>query len=375
MFPCAGLTPLTSPSSITVQHRCNRLQPRKPYMPTVYDVARLAGVSTATVSRVMRGSDLVRPVTRDRVLAVIEEGGFVPDASAQGLSRRRKEISGLVGLERSVNETDIERDGLLFVDLVVHAVEAVLRGTDTSLLLSFGPSGEQFHDRIRALSGKVDGLLVVEDALAPAQLRGLARRLPVVAIAASAAGAGLDVVRVDNPAGMRELATHLTGHHGYRRLGFGGRPRDAPDAVERLGAFSSAARAVAGCTVDVVPGGDFSEASGRTAARVLLGREAIPEAVACANDQMAIGVMRELQRSGIAVPGDVAVTGFDNILPGRGAEPALTTAGQPGRERGVRAAARLLERIEGSTEPARAEPLPTELVLRRSCGCPAEAKE
>jgi LacI family transcriptional regulator len=340
-------------------------------MPTVYDVARLAGVSTATVSRVMRGSDLVRPVTRDRVLAVIEEVGFVPDASARGLSRRRKEIIGLVGLERGVNETDIERDGLLFVDLMVHAVEAVLRGTDTSLLLSFGPSGEPFAGRIRALSGKVDGLLVVEDVLSPAQLRALARRLPVVAIAASPGETGWDVLRVDNPAGMRAMAGHLTGAHGYRRLGFVGGPPDAPDAVDRLGAFSSAAHSVPGCTVDVVPGGDFSEASGRTAARVLLGREAIPQAVACANDQMAIGVMRELQRSGIRVPEDVAVTGFDNVFPGRLVEPPLTTVGQPVRDLGVRAAARLLERIEGATEPPRAETLPTELVLRRSCGCPA----
>jgi LacI family transcriptional regulator len=340
-------------------------------MPTVYDVARLAGVSTATVSRVMRGSDLVRPVTRDRVLAVVEEVGFVPDASAQGLSRRRKEIIGLVGLERGVSETDMERDGLLFVDLVVHAVEAVLRGTDTSLLLSFGPRGEQFHQRIRALSGKVDGLLVVEDALSPAQLRALSRRLPVVAIAASPVQAGLDVLRVDNPGGMRAMAGHLTGVHGYRRLGFVGGPLDAPDAVQRLAAFSSAVHSVPGATMDVVPGGDFSEASGRTAARVLLGRESVPEAVACANDQMAIGVMRELQRSGIRVPADVAVTGFDNVFPSRVVEPPLTTVGQPVRDLAEQAAARLLERIEGSTEPPRAQILPTELVLRRSCGCPA----
>ncbi|HEY0719493.1 MAG TPA: LacI family DNA-binding transcriptional regulator [Streptosporangiaceae bacterium] len=344
-------------------------------MPTVYDVARLAGVSTATVSRVMRSSDLVRPVTRDRVLAVIEEVGFVPDASAQGLSRRRKDIIGLVGLERGVDESGIERDGLLFVDVVVHAVEAVLRGTGTSLLLSFGRAGEQFHHRIRALSGKVDGLLVVEEALAPAQLRALARRLPVVVIAAPAGEAALDVVRVDNPAGMRALATHLTTVHGYRRLGFVGGPRDAPDAMERLAAFATAVRGVPGGTVDVVPGGDFSEASGRTAARVLLGREAIPEAVACANDQMAIGVMRELQRSGLDVPGDVAVAGFDNIYPGRVVEPALTTVGQPVRELGVRAAARLMGRIEGSTEPPHAETLPTELVIRRSCGCPGRVRE
>jgi LacI family transcriptional regulator len=339
-------------------------------MPTGYDVARLAGVSTATVSRVMRGSDLVRRDTRERVLAVIDEVGFVPDASAQGLSRRRKEIIGLVALERGVTETDIERDGLLFVDQIVHAVEAVLRGTECSLLLSFGPSGEAFRSRIRALSGKVDGLLVIEDTMPPAQLRALARRLPVVAIAAGPGEGVLDAIRVDNAEGTRALAAHLVTAHGYRRLGFVGGPADAPDAVERLAAFGTAVRGHPQCTVDIVPGGDFSEASGRTAARVLLGREAVPEAIACANDQMAIGVMRELQRSGIRVPGDVAVTGFDDIFPGRVVDPPLTTVAQPFRELGARAAGRLLERIEGSEAAPRVDVLPTEPVIRRSCGCP-----
>jgi len=340
-------------------------------MPTVYDVARLAGVSTATVSRVMRGSDQVRPDTRERVLAVIDEVGFVPDASAQGLSRRRKEIIGLVALERGVDETDIERDGLLFVDQIVHAVEAVLRGTGCSLLLSFGRSGEPFHGRVRALSGKVDGLLVVEDAMPAAQLRALSRRMPVVAIATSPGEKGLDSIRVDNTGGMQQLAAHLVTGHGYRRLGFASGPPDAPDAVDRLAAFSAAVRGHPDGTLDVVAGGDFSEASGRTAARVLLGREAVPEAVACANDQMAIGVMRELQRSGIRVPADVAVTGFDNIFPGRIVAPPLTTVGQPFRELGARAAGRLLERIAGSEAEPSAEVLPTGLVIRRSCGCPA----
>jgi len=102
-----------------------------------------------------------------------------------------------------------------------------------------------------------------------------------------------------------------------------------------------------------------------------MGHEAVPEAVACANDQMAIGVIRELQRSGIRVPADVAVTGFDDIFPARLIEPPLTTVAQPFRELGARAAARLLERIAGSEVRPCAEVLPTGLVVRRSCGCPA----
>ena len=107
-------------------------------MTTVYEVANLAGVSTATVSRVVHGSNLVHPDTRERVLAVIEELGYVPDGSAQGLSRRRKDIIGLAGLERGVTEVGIEKTGPLFMDELVHAVEAVLRGTECSLLLTFG---------------------------------------------------------------------------------------------------------------------------------------------------------------------------------------------------------------------------------------------
>lgn len=119
----------------------------------------------------------------------------------------------------------------------------------------------------------------------------------------------------------------------------------------------------------MVPGGDFSEASGRAAATVLLSRPARPDAVACANDQMAIGVMREFQRAGVRVPEDVAVTGFDDIFPGRIVDPPLTTVSQPSRDLGALAATRLLERIGGRDGPPRAELLPTELVVRRSCGC------
>src|SRR6185437_7263582 len=134
-------------------------------MATVYDVARQAGVSTATVSRVVRGSDLVHPETRRRVIGVIEELGFVPNGAAQGLSRRRKDIIGLVAHERGTDEIDIERNGMLFVDELVHAAESVLRGSGVSLLLSFGRRGDGFQRRIKSLSGNVDGLIMAEDVL------------------------------------------------------------------------------------------------------------------------------------------------------------------------------------------------------------------
>jgi LacI family transcriptional regulator len=340
-------------------------------MVTVYDIARQAGVSTATVSRVLHGSDLVRPETRQRVVDVIERLGFVPDGSAQGLSMRRKDIIGLVALERGADEIDIERSSQLYVDEIVHAVEGVLRGTEISLLLSFGPRGESFHRRIQSLSGKVDGLLMAEDVLPADQLAALARRVPLVLIAGPADAGGLDTLAVDNAGGIRAAVAHLTSAHGYRRLCFVGGPSDSPDARQRLAAFGEAVRAVSGCTADPAVHGDFSEASGSAAARALLARTALPEAVACANDQMAIGLLQEFRRSGVAVPGRVAVTGFDDIYPSRLTDPPLTTVSQPLRELGTRAARRLLDRIGTAPLPPAVEVLPTHLVIRASCGCPA----
>jgi LacI family transcriptional regulator len=338
-------------------------------MTTVYDVARVAGVSTATVSRVIRGSTVVSADTRERVLAVIEALGFVPDANAQGLSNRRKHIIGLVGLERGGGEIDIEHSSVLFVDQIVHAAEGVLRGTGFSLLLTFGCRGEEFEQRLRTLSGKVDGLLMAEEAMAAGDLHELARRVPVVVIAGRRDENQLDVFVADNLTGMAALVSHLLTEHRCRRLCFVTGPKDAPDARERQVAFEEAVLAGPGSVIEQVIHGDFSEGSGAAAARVLLDRPSLPQAVVCANDQMAIGVLREFQRVGIRVPDDVALTGFDDVYPSRLVDPPLTTVSQPVRELGTRAAQRLLARLEEPALPPRAELLPTSAVIRRSCGC------
>jgi LacI family transcriptional regulator len=205
------------------------------------------------------------------------------------------------------------------------------------------------------------------------QLRDLARRVPVVLIAGPRTERELDVVAVDNASGIRALVAHLTEAHGYRRLCFISGPLDSPDAQERLAAFRQMVRDTPGCADDPVVYGDFSEASGSAAAQALLRRPSLPEAVACANDQMAIGVLREFQQAGIRVPSAVAVTGFDDIYPSRMVDPPLTTVSQPLRELGTIAAKRLLARIDGGALPPLAEVLPTDLVIRASCGCPPPA--
>jgi LacI family transcriptional regulator len=340
-------------------------------MTTVYDVARVAGVSTATVSRVLRGSDLVRQDTRERVLAVIETLDFVPDATAQGLTRRRKDIIGLVALDRGTDEMDVEFSSLLFVDQIVHAAETVLRGTECSLLLTFGSRDGQLQRRVRSLSGKVDGMLIAEEIMPAVKLRALAKRIPVVIVAGSRDETEMDVVLSDNIAGMTTLAAHLTQHHHYSRLCLVAGPKNAPDAAERRAAFERAVLATPGCVLEQVIEGDFSESSGIAAARTILRHGQLPQAVACANDQMAIGVLLEFQRTGVRVPEDVALTGYDDIFPSRIVDPPLTTVSQPLRDLGTHAARRLLARIEDRELRPRAEVLPTRLVIRVSCGCPA----
>ena len=103
---------------------------------TLYDVARAAGVSTATVSRVVHGQDKVRPATRQRVLEVIEALGYIPDAAAQSMARQRKEVIGLVTIESRGPDTDIEQEGLLFTEEVLRGVELVLSGIGWSVLIS-----------------------------------------------------------------------------------------------------------------------------------------------------------------------------------------------------------------------------------------------
>jgi LacI family transcriptional regulator len=196
--------------------------------------------------------------------------------------------------------------------------------------------------------------------------------VPVVVIAGSREQAVTDIYLSDNTDGMTALTCHLIERHGYHRLCFVAGPKDAPDALARYSAFEQAVAASPDSSIDQVIHGDFSEDSGIAAARILLGRAALPQAVVCANDQMAIGVLRELQRAGVRAPADVAVTGFDDLYPSRVIDPSLTTVSQPFYDLGSRATNRILARIDDPALEPRAEVLPTQVVIRAPCGCPPQ---
>jgi LacI family transcriptional regulator len=338
---------------------------------TLYDVAREAGVSTATVSRVLHGHDRVKSSTRQRVLGVIEALGYVPDGAAQSLSRKRKEVVGLVAVASRSPESDVEQTSLLFVEEVLRGVEASLGEIGWSLLISFVQAGDSAWQRLRSLSGKVDGLLIAEGIVESQQLARLAARLPIALVAGSPDEPSVDVVDADNRSGTKALVSHLVEVHGYTRLCYVAGPAEAPDAIARRSAFNEVLAEHTGTQPARFYEGRFAAVSGKLAAQeILSGRDGdLPDAIVCGNDQMAIGAMRELQAQGVRVPADVAVVGFDDIYPGMLLTPTLTTVRQPMRQLGQRACTRLLERIADPSLPHQVELLPTELVVRESCGC------
>jgi LacI family transcriptional regulator len=367
---------------------------------TLYDVARQAGVSIATVSRVLHGQESVRETTSARVRAAIEELGYVPDGAAQSLARNRKDVIGLVCVEHTglnPNQYDIESMSLLFYDEVMRGAEALIRDRHWSLLITYLREDELLATysqdeleggalraereeepvlpRLLTLSGKVDGLLIGEGVVPTAALARLARRLPVVVVAGDPALRGVDVVAADNWSGAYALVSHLVVEHGRRRLFHVDGPETAPDAKTRRLATQAVidehpgARLVGACS------GRFSVRSGEAAAEQMLADFGgpggdLPDAIICANDQMAIGVLRTLTKHSIRVPHDIALIGFDDIYPATLCDPPLTTVNQPIRSIGERSCERLIERISHPTMRTAVELLPTELVIRTSCGCP-----
>jgi LacI family transcriptional regulator len=376
---------------------------------TLYDVARQAGVSIATVSRVLHGQESVRETTSARVRAAIEELGYVPDGAAQSLARNRKDVIGLVCVEHTglnPNQYDIESMSLLFYDEVMRGAEALIRDRHWSLLITYlredellsgyspddlqtaaprptlAPQalGEDREEepvlpRLLTLSGKVDGLLIGEGVVPTAALARLARRLPVVVVAGDPDLRGVDVVAADNWSGAHALVSHLVVEHGRRRLFHVDGPETAPDAKTRRLATQAVIDAHPGAKLIGACSGRFSVRSGESAAERMLAEFGgldgdLPDAIICSNDQMAIGVLRTLTKHNIRVPDDIAIIGFDDIYPATLCDPPLTTVNQPIRSIGERACERLIERIAHPTLRPTVELLPTELVIRSSCGCP-----
>ncbi|UFU06836.1 LacI family DNA-binding transcriptional regulator [Ruania halotolerans] len=351
--------------------------------PTVYDVANRAGVSIATVSRVLQGPQTVRESTRERVLTAVRELGYVPSASARGLAGRRTRVLGLLLPGESEREPEPpmvstatgdvafvdDREGMraghahqLYFDEILRGAEDAAWRAGYALMITAG-RGMSRDVVLDDISGRVDGLAVLASTLDDALIRRAARRLPLVVLAGDTPDE-VDRVSVDNRGGMRALAAHVLAVKPPGPLLYLDGPDTSPDAAARAEGFRDAVPA------DLPEvhhaGAEFTEPGGRAAVAEFLDR-GVPGAVVAANDQSALGALAALAEAGVRVPEDCVVTGFDGIDAGRYSTPRLTTVRQPMAQLGETAMEAIITRLEDRDLPPRAIELPVDVLLRGSC--------
>ena len=350
--------------------------------PTIYDVARVAGVSIASVSRVLNGQGNPRADTKQRVEQAVAELGFVPDGAARALSVRLKEVVGVVVRRPQWHDASMfadEDENLQFPDMINRGMEIVAQRHGFDLLIRSVDLDEPDAGRlIFALARKSDGLILHDRVLSPEQLDLLSRQVPVVTLAGTPTATTANV-HGDNAGGMRELARHLIADHGYLTIGYVAGHEGSPDSLTRGRALAEEAAAAGAVLFDGEEwrGGYQAAGGSRVVEGLIAAGTGLPRAIVCANDQSAIGVMHALALHGIAVPGRVAVTGFDDIPVARHLRPQLTSVRQSIQDLGATAFETVYSMIvrepdTGSTARGRDIALPTRLVRRESCGCQPE---
>jgi DNA-binding LacI/PurR family transcriptional regulator len=318
--------------------------------PTLEQVAALAGVSRATVSRVVNGSPKVSPVVRAQVERAVAKLGYVPNRAARSLVTRRADSVALVASEphaRFFSEP--------FFAGMVRGVSGALAETGVQLLLLIA-QGLPDRQRLQryVVGGHVDGVLLAslhgDDPLPGALERA---GVPAVLVGRPAGrgvdrGAPASYVDADNRGGAGKAVDHLA-RRGRRRIATITGPLDMGVGLDRLEGYRDGLGA-AGLTVDedLVEAGDFTEEGGAAAMARLLARPGPPvDAVFAASDLMAAGALRALRVAGRRVPEDVAVVGFEDSAVARYAQPPLTTVRQPIEEMGRQATRMLLAKIAG----------------------------
>lgn len=349
--------------------------------PTVYDVAARAGVSIATVSFTFRQPARVKETTRQAVEAAARELGYIPSASARGLAGGRTGALGLI--TRAFRPADTDTTGSpgsvpadpnadwrqfpLYFDEVGRGVEEECWRRGYAVMVA-GATSSNSEAVFTDLAGRIDGLAVISGSVGEAELRRIATRMPVVILSDPVLAGDLPQVTVDNAGAVQALVEHLVESHGLRELAFVGTLEDT-DRRERFAAFQDTLRTdrLPAPEVPLAANGDY-----RAMTRDLVKRDALPEALVCENDEVALAVMDALRELGVDVPGQVAVTGFDGIVAGRLASPPLTTVRQPMTAMGAEAVKVLIDRIERPHESPRSRRFTAQLLIGHSCGCPPE---
>jgi DNA-binding LacI/PurR family transcriptional regulator len=327
--------------------------------PVMADVARLAGVSHQTVSRVVNDHPNVRPQTRDNVLAAISKLAYRPNAAARTLVTRRTHTLGVISCD-----TDLFGPASMLYGIEQAAAGSYFVSIASLPAIDHGAA----LDAVERLLGQgVEGVIVIAPSIsAVAALGGMPPEVPLVAVGCGTS-APLASVAVDNIAGARSATEYLLSL-GHRSVHFVSGPQTSLDGRERAIGWQQAL-AAAGLTSPPALTGDWSSRSGYELGRRLAAQPNVT-AVFCANDQMALGVLRAMAEHGRPVPDDVSVVGFDDLPEAAYFCPPLTTVRQDFAELGRRALRLLVEKIAGASADGPQRPVSTELIVRASAAPP-----
>lgn len=334
-------------------------------MSTIGDVAKRAGVSAMTVSRVINNSGYISQETRERVEQAIAELGYVPNALARGLRFKQTKTLALV-------LTDITNP---FFTTVARGVEdAASEQGFTVMFCNTDESEEKEASYLNVLVQKqVDGVLLVPAQSSPDSVTFLRERgVRFVVLDRRIPGADVDTVRCDSEHGACELVRYLL-NLGHRRIAVLSGPEAVSTAADRVAGYR---RALVEAGLDVDPVleryGSFTQDGGYGMAQAVLAAPQPPTALFAANNFIAIGALRALRQAGLRVPGDVSLVTFDDLPAAMVIDPFLTVAAQPAYEMGRQATALLLNRlIERDLEAPHEIILPTELIVRASTAPPS----
>jgi LacI family transcriptional regulator len=326
-------------------------------------IAKLSKVSRSTVSRVINNHPNVSPSTRERVLEVVRQMNYQPNAAARGLAAGRTRVLGLV-IPMGVSA--------LFTDpyfpVLIQGVSSACNALDHSVMLWLAePEYERRTIRKIMNNGLIDGVIVASMLMDDPVVQALSEgHLPFILIGRHPTDTRINYVDVDNQASAREAVSHLL-RLGRQHVATITGPRNMIAGADRLEGYLSALKAK-GIALDpgLIAEGDFTEMGGYVAMQRLLDRQ--PDAVFVASDIMAVGALRALREANRRVPEDVAIIGFDDMPFAARTDPPLATIRQPTHRVGEVATETLVDMIEHPDSHPRRVVLPTELVVRVSCG-------
>ena len=318
-------------------------------MITIKDVARRAGTSITSASYALNGNGTISDATRKRVLAAAEELNYHPNAFARHLKKCKTTSIGVF----------ISRFGGSFYDEILEGIHDTVLKTDYELIVC----PETRRDCRIFTHRQVDGAIVFDSTIGDELILKLAsKRFPIVVLDRYLEAECLCPLLINNQQGAREAFYHLY-DQGAHDFAFVSGPAGSFDNRERRKAFFQEARRNNLAVREYH--GDFTEQSGYAVAQAIIAAREVPEAVFCANDQMAIGFLRAMSEHGLKVPDDVAVVGFDDILIARYMQPSLSTIGASRFLWGSLAATQLIDFLENEA-PLQAQRLGARLIARQS---------